>query len=83
MFPGININAGLVALAIFGLGALLVGVTINQVIAWDATWDAWLAAQVLPAGARDALEYLPGGIVLAQILVVLALGFPYAIEINR
>ena len=64
-------------------GALLTGVIINQVIAWDATWDAWVAAQALPGGVKDALDMLPGGLVLAQILVVLALGMPRAIEINR
>ena len=83
MFQGVDSHAGLVSLAIFGLGALLTGVIINQVIAWDATWDAWVAAQALPGGVKDALDMLPGGLVLAQILVVLALGMPRAIEINR
>ena len=73
-------------LATFAVGAMLAGLTFAQVIAWDATWTAWVQANFATgplSSMAGALEQLPGWIFVAQILVTLAAAMPKAISVGR
>ena len=69
-------------LLVLAVGAVLAGITFNQVVSWDAAWTAWVEAN-FDEGMRDALGYLPPCIFIAQVLTVLAAAMPHAVAVRR
>jgi hypothetical protein len=67
-------------LLVVSVGAALTGLVINQVIAWDPVWTAWVADNFTDPTYVEVLGWLPGLVVLAQILAVIATALPRAIS---
>ena len=81
-------SAAVTGLAVLTLAALLGGVALNQVMAWDAVWEAWLAAPRPEGGGfrgpyLDALGQLPVWMLVAFVLVVISLASPVSIRLRR
>ena len=83
MFEGISPDSGAVVLAVLGIGALLAGVMFNQVIPWYDVWVAWVATTEFSGGTQTVLKQVPAGMVLGEILVIMALASPVAVRIGR
>ena len=81
MFDNLSPSAGLTALAILCLAAIVGGIMFAQMMAWAPIWEAWLEAPP-PHGSGlgnayvKAFKPLPVYMVLAEILVIIAMASP-------
>lgn len=82
MFNDLDSHSGLIILGVLAVAAGMATLMFNQVIPWYDVWNTWVAAQPFSGRTREILEYLPAGMILGELLVIMALASPKAIRVR-